>query len=89
MAFLLCRLVKKKEKEKKILERALRLLHNDSYFSYNSLLLKAEMPTLEVSRLRRLAIEVFKTLKIVKSRLHAHIAYISRKVHTLLGEKIT
>ena len=47
----------------KIQERALRVLHNDSYSSYNSLLLNAERPTMEVSRLRRLATEVFKTLK--------------------------
>ena len=47
---------------KKIQERALRL-YNVSYFSYNSLLLKAERRTREVSRLQRLTIEVFKNLK--------------------------
>ena len=47
----------------KVQERDLRLLYNDSFSSYSSLLLKAERPTMEVSRLRRLAIEVFKTLK--------------------------
>ena len=41
----------------------LRLLYNDSYSSKKSLLLKAERPTMKMSRLRRLAIEVFKTLK--------------------------
>ena len=60
MAFLLCRLVTEIEK---IQERALRLLYNDNYSSCNSLLLKAERRTMEVSRLRRLEIEVFKTLK--------------------------
>ena len=44
-------------------ERDLRLLYNDSFSSYNSLLIKEERPTMEVSCLRRLAIEVFKTLK--------------------------
>ena len=51
------------QKIEKIQERALMLLYNDNYSSHNSLLLKAERPTMEVSRLRRLAIEVFKTLK--------------------------
>ena len=42
----------------KIQERALRLmiLYNDSFSSYNS---STERPTMEVSRLRRLAIKVF------------------------------
>ena len=51
------------QKIEKIQERALMLLYNDNCSSHNSLLLKAERPTMEVSRLRRLAIEVFKTLK--------------------------
>ena len=58
------------QKIEKTQEHALRLLYNDSYSSYNSLLLKAEQPTMELSRLRRLAIEDF---KILKSRLHAYI----------------
>ena len=40
----------------------MRLLYNDSYSSNNSLLLKAERPTMKVSRLRRLAIKVLMTL---------------------------
>ena len=51
------------QKLEKIQERALRLLYNANYSSYNSLLLKTERPTMEVSRLRRLEIKVFKTLK--------------------------
>ena len=47
----------------KLQERPLRLLYNDSFSNYSNLLLKAERPTMEVSRLWRLAIEVFKTLK--------------------------
>ena len=47
----------------KIYKRALRLLYDDSYSSYHSLLLKGERPTMEVSHLRGLAIKVFKTLK--------------------------
>ena len=48
----------------------LNIMYNDSYSSYNSLLLKAERPTMEVSRLRRLA--SFPDFKILKSRLHAN-----------------
>ena len=48
----------------------LNIMYNDSYSSYNSLLLKAERPTMEVSRLRRLA--SFSDFKILKSRLHAN-----------------
>ena len=51
------------QKLEKMQERALRLLYNANYSSYNSLLLKTERPTMEVSRLRRLEIKVFKTLK--------------------------
>ena len=51
------------QKTEKIQERALRLFYHDSYSSYSSLLLKAERPTIEVNRLRRFAIKVFKTLK--------------------------
>ena len=51
------------QKREKIQERVLRLLYNDSYSSYNILLIKTARPTMEVSRLRRLAIKVFKTLK--------------------------
>ena len=51
------------QKIEKIQELALRLSYNDSYCCYNSLLLKMERPTIDVSRLRILAIEVFKTLK--------------------------
>ena len=51
------------QKIDKIQESALRLLYDVSYSSYNSLLLKARRSTMKVSRLRRLAIELFKTLK--------------------------
>ena len=39
------------QKLDEIQERALRLLYNDSYFRYNSLLLTVERTTMEVSRL--------------------------------------
>ena len=55
------------QKIEKLQERALRLLYNDSYSSYNSLLLKTEQPAMEVSHLQRLASEVCKTLKSLNS----------------------
>ena len=41
----------------------MRILHNDNYLTYNSLLLTAEWPTIEVRHLKGLEIEGFKTLK--------------------------
>ena len=70
----------------KIQEHALRLLYYDSYSSYNSLLLKVELPTMEVSHLKKLANKVFKTLKSLNVDF-MHIYF--KKVHILLGEKIT
>ena len=61
------------QKIDKIPEHALGLLYNESYSDYCSLLLKTERPTMEVSRLRRLAIEVFKTLKSLNPDfMHTH-----------------
>ena len=58
------------QKIEKIQECALRLLYNGSYSNCDSLLLKAERPTMEVSHIRKLAIEDFKFLK---SSVYAHI----------------
>ena len=49
-------------------------------------LLKAERPTMKMNSLRRLAIEVFKTSKFLNPNF---MHKILRKVHTLLGEKMT
>ena len=46
----------------KIQERALRLLYNDDVSSYEHILAIAGKPTLEIRRLRLLALEIFKTL---------------------------
>ena len=52
------------QKIEKTQEHALRLLYNDNYYSnYKSLLLKAERPTMEVSSMKKLAIEVCNTSK--------------------------
>ena len=49
-------------KIEKIQERALKFLYNDYTSSYEALLSKANKPTMEVKRLRTLAIEIFKTI---------------------------
>ena len=51
------------QKIEKIQECEQRFLYDDSYSNYNSLPLKKEWSTMEVSCLSRLAIEIFKTLK--------------------------
>ena len=45
-----------------IQKRALRLLYNDYTSTYDSLLSKANKPSMELRRCRRLALEIFKTL---------------------------
>ena len=48
-------------KIEKIQERELRLLHNDFTSDYSELLNKSGKPSMEVKRLRTLALEIFKT----------------------------
>ena len=43
--------------------RALRFVYNDNVSSYANLLAKANLPTLELGRLRKIAIEVYKSVK--------------------------
>ena len=74
------------QKIEKVQERALRLLYNDSFSRYNSLLSEAECSTMEVSHLCKLAIEVFKTIK--SSNLDFMYAYLKKDSHTT-GEKMT
>ena len=77
------------QKIEKIQERTLRLLYNDSYSSYSSLLLKVEQPTMEVSCLCRLAIKVFKTLKSLHPYFMLNDSHSARRKHDLVdnGEK--
>ena len=49
-------------KLEKLQYRALKFVFNDHSSTYDELLTKANMPTLEISRLRSLALEVFKAL---------------------------
>ena len=73
------------QKIEKVQERALRLLYI-IFSRYNSLLSKAEWPTMEVSYLFKLAIEVFKTIK--SSNPDFKYAYFKKDSHTT-GEKMT
>ena len=56
-------MVKKNTKKiEKIQERALRFIYRDYDSSYESLLLKSQLPSLKVRRLRAIALEAFKIL---------------------------
>ena len=59
MAFLLSKIRKKIEK---IQERAIGILYNDFSSDYASILKKSGKSTMEVKRLRTLALEVYKTV---------------------------
>ena len=50
------------KKIEKIQERALRLLHNDFTSEYSQILSKSSTASMEIKRLRTLALEIFKTL---------------------------
>ena len=51
------------KKIEKVQDRCLRLLYDDYSSSYENLLNKSGQPSMELKRLRILALEVFKTLK--------------------------
>ena len=53
---------KNTKKIEKIQERALRFIYRDYDSSYESLLLKSQLPSLKVRRLRAIALEAFKIL---------------------------
>ena len=53
---------KNTRKIEKIQERALRFIYEDLESSYESLLLKAKLPSLEIRRMRSMALECFKIL---------------------------
>ena len=53
---------KNTKKMEKIQERALRFIYRDYDSSYESLLLKSQLPSLKVRRLRAIALEAFKIL---------------------------
>ena len=52
-----------KRKQEQIQKRALRFLFNDYESDYEHLLVKANKPTLEIRKIRLLALEIFKTIQ--------------------------
>ena len=50
------------KKIEKIQEQMLRILYNDSTSDYNQLLSKSRKSSMEIKRLRKLALEIFKIL---------------------------
>ena len=72
MAYLSSKSLKKIEK---IQERTLRILYNDSTSDYNQLLNKSSKASMEVKRLRKLALEIFKTLNNLNPEYMKEIFY--------------
>ena len=72
MAFLFFKLLKKIEK---IHQRTLRILYNDSNSDYNQLLNKSSKASMEVKHLRKLALEIFKTLNNLNHEYMKEIFY--------------
>ena len=62
-------------KIEKIQERTLRILHNDSTSDYHQLLNKSSKTSMEVKRLRNLALEIFKTLNHLNPEYMKEIFY--------------
>ena len=50
------------KKVENLQKRALRFLYNDYEILYEKLLLKSDRPTMNVNRLRKLCIEIYKTI---------------------------
>ena len=64
-----------------IQNRALRLLYNDYSSTYDSLLAKANKPSMELKRYRTLALEIFKTLNVL-SPMYMHDLFHLRSSST-------
>lgn len=78
-------------KIEKIQERCLRLLQNNTTDTYEDLLAKSNQPSMEVKRIRTLAIEIFKTLNdmnpnYMKSIFHLS-PYVTHKKYDLYVHK--
>jgi len=68
---------KSTNKIEKIQERCLRLLYNNSTDTYDELLIKTKQSSMEIKRLRSLAVEVFKTLNDMNPTYMKEIFYLS------------
>ena len=63
-------------KVESIQNRALRLLYNDYSSTYDSLLAKANKPSMELKRYRILALEIFKTLNFLNPTYMQDLSYL-------------
>ena len=63
------------KKIEKIQEQKLRILYNDSTSGYNQLLNKSRKASIEVKRLRKLTLEIFKTLNNLNPEYMKEIFY--------------
>ena len=63
------------KKIEKVQERALRILYNYSTSDYNQLLNKSSKASMEVKRLRNLALKIFKTLNHLKPKYIKEVFY--------------
>ena len=61
---------------KSIEKRALRLLYNDYTSTYDSLLAKANKPTMELKRYRTLELDIFKTLHVLNPTYMQDLFYL-------------
>ena len=59
-----------------ILKRAIRLLYNGYTSTYDSLLTKANKPSMELKRYRTLALEIFKTLNFLNPTYMQDLSYL-------------
>ena len=63
------------KKIEKIQERTLRIPYNDSNSDYNQILNKSSKTSMEIKRLRKLALEIFKTLNHLNPEYMKEIFY--------------
>ena len=59
-----------------IQKRALRLLYNDYTSTYDSLLAKANKPSMKIKRYPTLALEIFKTLNVLNPTYMQNLFYL-------------
>ena len=74
-------------KIEKLQERALRFVFNDFTNSYENMLKKAELTTLTLSRIKTLALEVYKALHGHSPPLHERYVYIKTRTKTLTKKR--
>ena len=67
-------------KIEKIRKRLLRIILNDYESDYETLLRDSNKPTMEMRRLRTLAVEIFKTLNEINSPLHEKYFHVKRNL---------